>query len=106
MAVYDNIVEGQTEAIVHTLLADGVAVNGTGITLGLVLMDKVGGVVDTSGSKVSWLDASTGKAQFLPAVGDLTAIRSPYNARWTLTAAGKTGFYPNRQVDTWIVQPQ
>ena len=99
----ENLVAGWTEPVKQQLLADGTAVNGTGVTLDLDLRDRSGGKVSTAG-KVTWSSAATGIAQYTPAAGDLKAEGSPYTARWVLTASSEVAYYPNsKDGDVWTV---
>lgn len=100
-----NYNEGQTAAILRTILADGSAINGTGLTLSLVLKDRAKGLVPISGS-VSWEDQTNGVAKYEPAAGDLVAIRSPYTAQWWVTdASNDSRPAPQGQAEVWRVWP-
>jgi hypothetical protein len=99
----EDLVEGWTEPIDATLKADGVAINGTGLTVTLVLRDRQGGPVDVTG-KVDWLVAASGTVRYSPAGDDLKAAGSPYAARWRVTSAGKYVYFPNGEPDVWKVR--
>lgn len=99
----EDLVEGWTEPIDQTLLADGVVVNGTGWTVKLELRDGNDKPVSYAGSS-NWLVAASGTVRFLPTVGDLLAIKSPYRARWKVTASGKVAYFPNGEGDKWTVR--
>jgi hypothetical protein len=101
----EQLVEGWTEPVRQQLLADGAAINGTGLTLTLELRDREYGVVDTSAAVV-WSSASTGIAQYTPADGDLVAARGPYRARWKVTDGTSSAYYPNAEPDVWQVRPK
>jgi hypothetical protein len=98
-----DVVEAWTGPLDFQLKADGVVVNLTGLTVGLVLKDSVGAVV-TVGGTLSILDAVNGKVRFTPAATDLVVSKSPYAARIKVTdAGGKDVFFPNAAPDPWTV---
>lgn len=78
------------------------AYNGIGGTLALVLTDRHGGRVDTTG-KVAWIDQGQGHVRFSPAAGDLVAERGPYAAAWIVTLDGRTYAFPSSGADQWKV---
>jgi hypothetical protein len=98
------VVEGQTEPIDVQLFRNHAALDLSGLAAPtLVLRGKDGVVVDTTGG-VSVLDAPTGKLRFNPASTAFTSALSPYVGRWRVVdAAGKIGFWPNQELDHWIV---
>lgn len=103
-----NLVEGETKPMDVTLYdgagATRVAIDGTGLTVGLKLRDRNGGEVNVTGD-VSWLAPTSGVVRFTPAVGDFTAARSPYKARWTVRDLTNTvAMYPNGEADRWVVR--
>ena len=100
----EELVEGWTETIRQTLKDDGVAVNGTGLTLGLELHDREGGAVETGGGKTAWSTQVSGIAGFTPAAEDLVATRGPYKARWVVTSGSTVVYYPNGEADVWKVR--
>jgi hypothetical protein len=103
-----HIVEGETQPILATLY-DGsgssrTAIDGTGLTLGLVVRDRTGAPVSMTG-KVSWDTEASGIAQFDPAASDLKAANSPYAARWSVTdGTGDVAYYPNAEAEVWKVR--
>lgn len=99
----ESLVAGWTEPIDQLLKADGTAINGTGLSVTLILRDRSGAEVDTSG-KVDWLVASSGTVRYLPALDDLRVEGSPYTARWRVTSSGKYLYFPNAAADTWTVR--
>lgn len=99
----EDLVEGWTEPVDQALLADGVAINGSGMTVELVLMDGNDKPVDFNGTS-GWLSDVDGTVRFSPAVGDLLAAKSPYRARWKVTASGQVAYFPNAQGDKWTVR--
>lgn len=78
------------------------AYNGTGASVALVLTDRHGGRVDTTG-KVTWINQSAGHVRFSPAAGDLIAERGPYAACWQVTLDGRTYAFPSTRPDEWKV---
>lgn len=100
----EDLVEGWTGRLTFTLLADGSAFNGTGMTVTLQLRDRDQGVVITTGD-VNWVSAAAGTVYFDPAAEDLKSERSPYQARFKVTdASSKDVFFPNADADTWKVR--
>lgn len=99
----ESLVEGWTEPIDATLIADGTAFDGTGISVSLVLRDREGACVDVT-SKVAWISAAAGTVRFSPDVDDLKASGSPYAARWKVTASSKDAYFPNGTADVWTVR--
>jgi len=88
-------VEGETAAKPFTLKGDDVALDLSGMTVTLELRGRDGSSVDTT-SKVSVTSASEGQVTFAPAVGDLKASLSPYEARFVVTdGSGKVFKLPN-----------
>jgi hypothetical protein len=104
-----DVVEGQTDPIVHRLLNDGVALLIQGMTVTLILETKDGTAINTSG-KVDNLDDGTeplrGKVRFNPSSSDLLASNSAYYWHWKVTSAGKVAFWPNGQAARLKVFPQ
>ena len=98
------VVEGQTEPIDVQLLADSRPVDLTGATPTLVLRDKDGTAVDTSGGAITILDAPAGKVRYSPPPALFEATRSPYAARWRIVdSAERVSFWPDRAADPWVV---
>lgn len=100
----DELVQGWTDPINHILKADKVIVNLTGMTVALLLYDKLDALVAFTGT-VSVPDAAGGKVRFSPAANDFLAASSPYKMRWKVTdGAGKISFFPNQTAYPWIVR--
>lgn len=99
----EDLVEGWTEPVDATLIADGSPFNGTGVTASLLLRDRLGAEVDVTG-KVAWISAAAGTIRYSPAVDDLKESGSPYSARWKVTAGGKDAYFPNKEADVWTVR--
>lgn len=103
-----SLVETDTKPVAVTLYdgagADRTVIDGTGLTIGIVIHDRAGGSVDVTG-KASWVDATLGQAQFEPAIGDFRTERSPYAVRFTVTdGLGDVASYPSGEPDVWIVR--
>ena len=101
-----TIVEGTTANMDFTLTADGAAVNLTGATVVLVLSDKDGTAVTTTGD-VTVVTAADGKVRYQPDAADLDASLSPYRARFKVTdSSSQIAYYPNSLADVWTVTPE
>ena len=105
MAEY-HITEGTTKRQDFILKADGVAVNLTGQTVTLLLKDRDGTTIDTTGD-VTVPDAANGKVGYKPDTADLTAAKSPYSAKWKVAdGTGDVDFHPSGEPDVWVVHRQ
>jgi hypothetical protein len=72
----------------------------------LVLRDKDGTEVDTSGGLITVLDPRAGKIRFSPPASLFDSTRSPYRVRWRVVdAAANISFWPTHEADHWIVGP-
>lgn len=103
-----NLVEAETKPIDVTLYdgegASRAAIDGTGLTVTLVLRDRSGGVVNVTG-EVAWQTQASGIVRYSPSANDLKAERSPYEARFKVTDGSlKDAFYPNGAADVWVVR--
>lgn len=103
-----NLVEGETKPVDVTLYdgegASRTTVVGTGLTVDLILRDRVGALVNVTG-EVNWLVAANGTVRYQPAVTDLKADNSPYSARFKVTDSNSDdAYYPNGEPDKWIVR--
>ncbi len=104
-----HFVEGETKPLLVTLY-DGegqnrVAIDGTGLEIGLVVYDRNGATVPLGG-KVSWGTQASGIARYDPEITDLRTMNSPYTARWFVTDDNNdVAYYPNHsgQPETWRV---
>jgi hypothetical protein len=76
--------------------------NGTGSTITILLRDRSGADVNTTG-KVAWLVAASGTVRVLPALGDLKADNSPYSATFLVSLSGLTYAFPSQKPDVWQV---
>lgn len=97
---YDEYVEGWTAPIEYTLkhkdpqTGEISTFDASGMTPGLILKDKDGNAVSTTG-KVEWADAPSSKIRYNPAATDFVAANSPYYFHWKVTdGAGKDAYYP------------
>jgi hypothetical protein len=101
-----RIVEGTSEPQDFQLLDDGVALVGTGLTLGLKVYLN-GTLVTTSAPTVAWLSQAAGTVR----VSGIDGLSSgEYHVRYTLTdSGGKIGFVPGgptiTEADRWIIVP-
>lgn len=90
-----QITGGWTGDVLMQLLADGVAVNLTGTTVALVLRDRDGTLVDTSGD-LTVTDPATGKVTWNPDAADLAVAKTPHRLRFKVTDAGsKIVYFPS-----------
>ena len=90
-----EVVEGWTGRLLFTLKSNGVAFNGTGMTLsGLALKGSDGVAVDVTG-QFDWVAAGSGTVYYDPAAGELLAAKSPYSVHYEVTSAGKKVYFPN-----------
>lgn len=101
-----RIVEGTTEPQDYTLLDDGVALVGTGLTVGLKVYSN-GQLVTTGAPTVAWLSQADGTVR-VSGMDGLTA--GEYAVRYTLTdASSKVGYVPGGpnvdKADRWIIVP-
>ena len=96
-----DLVEGWTEPIEYTILADGAAVDLTGKTVNLLLYDCDQNLLEPAG-ELTITDAPTGKVAFTPAAGDLVAAKSPYYVRFHVVEDGF--FAPNARAEEWHVR--
>lgn len=90
-----------------TLLADGVAVSLTGMTVTLVIRDPDGALVTPGGTVTVNPDqvANPGKVVYDPAATDFVWVsggpaRQPFQIRWKVVdGAGKVVYFPNGDAD-------
>lgn len=104
-----HFVEGETKPVLATLYdgdgADRTAIDGTALSIDLVVLDRTGARVPIAG-KVSWGTQASGIAKFEPAANDLKAANGPYTARWKVTDSNSDdAYYPNHasQPEKWLV---
>lgn len=105
MAKLLEIVEGWTgELGPFTLKADGVAVDLTGMTVALILKDRSGAQVITTGDTRVDGTPSTGQVYYRPDADDMSNALSPYTVHWQVTdGSGYVVFFPNGAADTIVV---
>lgn len=104
MARLTEIVEGWTSRLTFQLSDDGVAIDGTGLTVSA--LDIVGndGVAVTTTSDFGWLTQGSGTVYYDPDAADFVASKSPYRIRYQLTdGGGAVAWYPNGAADTIVV---
>ena len=101
-----TITAGTTANLDFRLTADGSAVNLTGATVTLVLRDKTGTAVTTTGD-ISVISATGGTVRYAPDATDLVASVSPHRARFKVTdSGGQIAYYPSGKADIWTVTPE
>jgi hypothetical protein len=98
------ITEGTTTALRFQLLDDGVPIDLSGMTVTLLLQDRLGATVSTT-AMVSVATATSGLVDFTPStIGLFTVANGPYHARFKLVnAAGGIDFVPKGLRDRWTV---
>ena len=96
-----DLVEGWTERIRYTIIADGVAVNLAGKTVELLVYDKRESLKSMAGD-VDVETAASGLVYFDPDVNDLKHAESPYVIRWKVTASGVSAFFPSEAPEQWF----
>lgn len=99
--------EGVTTPLRFQLLDDGVPIDLSGMTVTLLLQDRLGAVVSTNGM-VTVVTATAGLVDFTPSsTAFFTVANGPYHARFKLVSAtGAISFVPNGVRDRWIVAAQ
>lgn len=99
--------EGITTPLRFQLLDDGVPIDLSGMTVTLLLQDRLGNVVATT-AMVTIITATTGRVDFTPSsTSFFTVANSPYHARFKLVSAtGAVSFVPNGLRDRWTVAAQ
>lgn len=97
--LYD-VVEGWTGRLTFQLLADGAALDGTGLTVSaLDLVDAHNHPVQTTGD-FGWVTQSAGTVYYDPDASDFVAARGPYRLRYQVTDGGsKVVWFPNGKPD-------
>jgi hypothetical protein len=99
-----TIVEGTTSPLIFQLLEQGLIVGDlTGVTVTLLLTDRLGAAVSTAG-KTATVSAADSTVSYTPGASDINGNLSPYRARWKLTdAQGHVSYVPNDSRDVWTV---
>ena len=100
-----TVVEGTTANLDFRLTADGAAVNLTGATVVLLLYDKDGTAITTTGD-VTVIDATDGQVRYAPDAADLDPAVTPHRARFKVTISSQDSFYPSGPADRWVVVAQ
>lgn len=96
-------VAGDTTTKSWTLKSGDDAVNVTGGTLVLVVKDRDGTSVTTSGD-TAIVTAASGIVSYTPDAVDLPAAGSPYTATWQVTISGEQRSFPEDAPLLWIVR--
>jgi hypothetical protein len=105
VSILTSIVEGWTGRLEFTLYVDGVAFNGTGMTLTDVLVTGKDGTEVSTAGDFDWLVAASGTVYLDPDASDFVASKSPYRVRFKITdGLGKVVYFPNAQTDVILVQ--
>lgn len=101
------ITEGTTTPLRFQLLDDGVPIDLSGMTVTLLLQDRLGNVVSTAGM-ITVITATSGLVDFTPSSAVFfTVANSPYHARFKLVnSTGGISFVPNALRQRWIVAAQ
>lgn len=101
------IAEGVTVPLRFQLLEDGVPIDLSGMTVTLLLADRLGNTVSTSGM-VSVPTAASGLVDLTPSTTTLfVAANGPYYARWKLVdSSGGVSFVPSGLRETWYITAQ
>lgn len=99
--------EGITTPLRFQLLDDGVPIDLSGMTVTLLLQDRLGATVVTT-NMVTVVTATSGLVDFTPSsAAFFTVANSPYHARFKLVnSGGGISFVPNGLRDRWIVAAQ
>jgi hypothetical protein len=104
-----SVVEGWTGALPFTLLADGVGIDLTGMSVLIILKDSDGTIVKNTSSGITVTASTAGQLEYAPASssGDLfLAARTPYKLRFRVQdAQSKVVFFPNDEEDLIEVNP-
>lgn len=96
-----DLVQGWTEAVSFTLMADGAVIDLTGRTVTIHARDKSG--VDPSFlGAVAVTSASSGRISFTPDSTDLLESESPYTVRFKVMSDGY--FVPNGDPVVFVVR--
>lgn len=100
-----ELVTGWTGPLDFQLLADGAAINLTGMTVDLILTASDGTSIPTTGD-TSVQDAALGKVRYTPDATDLLVASSPVKMRWKVTdGAGAVVYHPSARPATIVVHP-
>jgi hypothetical protein len=104
MSVLTEIVEGWTGRLPFTLLRNGAALDGTGLTLtDCLITGKDGTTVSTAGD-FGWIAQASGTVYLDPDALDFLAAKSPYTVRFQVTDGdGKIVYFPKNATDTITV---
>jgi hypothetical protein len=105
--VADEWVEGETAPRTYVLenvnKVTGTVVpeNLTGKTVRLILRKQNGDLVNTDANVT--LGVENGEIIFTPDPTDIVVSKSPLLARFEVTQAGKTKYFPKGKPDRWVV---
>lgn len=100
MAQHPDLTEGWTGPLPFTLKADDVAVDLTGLTVQMQMLDNGGQPVQLGGS-LAVTTAASGLVTYSPGASDFQVVKSPYAVKFKVTdGSGKVVFFPNGPGDT------
>jgi hypothetical protein len=103
MAANTYTIEGATTSLYFQLLDSGVPIDLNDYTIDLFLTGIDGVTVNVSGDITSTFN---GVVIYTPGVTDLSALVSPYKARWKLTEdTGAIAYVPSAYRDEWNILP-
>ena len=104
MSVSEEWVETETGTRSWILKNGTVAQNLTGMTVALLMKNRTGASIDTSGDVVV-TDAANGVVSYNPDAADFASAGSPYSVRFKVTdGTGKDRYYPTIAMQ-WYVLP-
>lgn len=103
-----EFVEGWSDPVDFTLLADGVAINLTGITVSLVATNAKTLTPLTVAGSVSVPNAAAGQVRYSPVISTdalFLETNSPVRIRWKLTdGTNRVRYVPNQKPDQWVIR--
>ena len=100
-----DVIEGWTGPLEFILLADGSAVDLTGITSVAAEAKRLDGTTITLGGTTQVSDATSGKVKYNPIAGDLKEVDSPALVRFKVTdGSSKITYFPSGDAFTWKIR--
>ena len=100
-----DVIEGWTGPLEFILLADGSAVDLTGITSAVTEAKRLNGTAITLTGTTAVSDAANGKVKFSPAAADLKEADSPASVRFKVTdGSSKITYFPSGDAFTWKIR--
>jgi hypothetical protein len=93
-----------TYPITATLKSNGVAVNLTGYTVTINIVDRATGAVKVANGSATITDAVNGRVSYTPSAGDFDTASS-YDVEWKAISPGGTPYhFPSKDYDTLDIQ--